>query len=80
MLRVAARSTIAAVLTLCATVSLAQTTPGQTDPTAPNPQAKPGATMVINPTEDECQKGWNATLKWTKEQFDQFCTLLKAAK
>ena len=77
---VAARSVIIAVVTLCASVSLAQTTPGQTDPAAPNPQAKPGATMVINPTEDECQKGWNATLKWTKEQFDQFCTLLKAAK
>jgi hypothetical protein len=44
---------LAAVLTVGATASLAQTTPGQTDPTAPNPQAKPGATMVINPTHDE---------------------------
>ena len=36
--------------------------------------------MVINPTDDECRKGWNLTLKWTKEQLEQFCTLLKAAK
>ena len=71
---------IAAAVALCATASVAQTTPGQTDPTSPNPQAKPGATMVINPTEDECKKGWNSNLKWTKEQFDQFCALLKAAK
>jgi Spy/CpxP family protein refolding chaperone len=71
---------IAAAVALCATASVAQTTPGQTDPTPPNPQAKPGATIVINPTEDECQKGWNSSLKWTKEQFDQFCTRLKAAK
>ena len=74
------RSAIAVALTLCATISLAQTTPKEINPTAPNPQAKPGATMVINPTEDECQKGWNASLKWTKDQFEQFCTLLKAAK
>ena len=74
------RPAIAVALTLCATISLAQTTPKEIGPTAPNPQAKPGATMVINPTEDECQKGWNASLKWTKEQFEQFCTLLKAAK
>ena len=80
LLSVIARSAIAAAISLWATLSLAQTTPGQTDPTPPNPQAKPGATMVINPTDDECQKGWNSTLKWTKEQFEQFCTLLKAAK
>jgi hypothetical protein len=71
---------IAAAVALCATASVAQTTPGQTDPTPSNPQAKPGATIVINPTEDECQKGWNSSLQWTKEQFDQFCTRLKAAK
>jgi hypothetical protein len=50
------------------------------NPKSPNPQAKPGATIVINPTEDACQKGWNSCLQWTKEQFDQFCTRLKAAK
>src|SRR5687767_1706714 len=71
------RCAIAAAVALCATASVAQTTPGQTDPTLPNPQAKPGVTMVINPTEEECKKGWNSNLKWTKEQFDQFCALPK---
>ena len=75
-----ARFVVVAAVTVYATTTLAQTTPRQTDPTPPNPQAKPGATMVINPTEDECQKGWNSTLKWTQEQFEQFCTRLKAAK
>ena len=32
---------------------MAQTTSGQTDPTSPNPQAKPGATIVINPSAPE---------------------------
>jgi len=39
--------------------------------TPPNPQSKPGATIVINPTEEECHRGWNATMKWTQEQFEE---------
>jgi hypothetical protein len=70
---------LASVVALCATASHAQV-PGPTSPTPPNPQSKPGATMVINPTEDECRKGWDATLKWTKEQFEEFCARLKVSK
>jgi hypothetical protein len=55
-------------------------TPGPTNPSLPGPQAKPGATMVVNPTEEECRKGWSPTLKWTKEQVEQFCAQLKASK
>ena len=63
-------------------VASAQTAPapGPTNPTQPNPQAQPGATIVINPTEQECIKGWSPDLKWTKEQFEDFCGKLKAAK
>lgn len=58
----------------------AQTTaPGPTNP-APSPQSKPGATIVVNPTQDECDRGWHAGLKWTREQFEEFCTKLKASK
>jgi hypothetical protein len=59
----------------------AQNSPGPTNP-APqtNTQAKPGATMVINPTQEECRRGWNVTLRWTKEQFEQFCAQLRASK
>ena len=73
---------IAIAAVLSATPSFAQTTPGpgSTNPTPSNPQAKPGATMVINPTEDECRRGWNQTLKWTKDQFEQFCAQMKASK
>ena len=53
-------------------------TPGATNPT---PSAtKPGADLVINPTDEECKKGWNAGLKWTREQFEQFCAAARAAK
>ena len=38
-------------------------TPGPTNPTQPNPQAQPGATIVINPTEQECSKGWSPDMK-----------------
>jgi hypothetical protein len=55
-------------------------TPGPTNPTPPNPQAKPGSTIVVNPTADQCQKGWDTGMKWTKEQFDEFCNKLRASK
>lgn len=60
----------------------AQTTPspGPTNPSVPNPQAKPGATIIINPTEDECRRGWSAGMRWTKEQFTEYCTRLGASK
>jgi len=56
--------------------------PGPTNPTSPsgNPQAQPGATIVINPTVKECRQGWNASMKWTQEQFEHFCTTLQASK
>ena len=54
--------------------------PGPTNPIQPNLQAQPGATIVVNPTEQECSKGWSPDLKWTKEQIDDFCGKLKAAK
>lgn len=71
----------AGLLLVCATVGLAQTSPspGPTNPVPPNPQAKPG-TIVINPTEEECRRGWEPGLKWTREQFEGFCASLKASK
>jgi hypothetical protein len=52
-------------------------TPGPTNPTPP--ATKPGADLVINPTDEECKKGWNVGLKWTREQFEQFCAAARAA-
>lgn len=54
--------------------------PGPTNPIQPNPLAQPGATIVINPTQDECARGWNASMRWTQEQFREFCTKLGASK
>jgi len=56
--------------------------PGPTNPTSPstNPQAQPGATIVVNPTVEECRRGWNPGLKWTKQQFEHFCATLRASK
>ena len=53
----------------------------QSAPTAPTiPETKPGSDLVINPTNEQGQKGWDESLKWKKEQFDQLCALMKAAK
>jgi hypothetical protein len=74
---------LASAALLCVREGLAQTqpTPGPTfPPSADQPLAKPGADMVINPTLEECRKGWNETLKWSKEQFDAYCLKLKTAK
>jgi hypothetical protein len=56
-------------------------TPGPTNPTPQaNPLAKPNSDLVINPTEEECQKGWHSDLKWTREQFENFCGQMKSSK
>ena len=57
-------------------------TPGPTNPAPPqtSPLAKPGADLVVNPTTDECQKGWNPGLKWTREQFEAFCKQMQTSK
>jgi len=47
---------------------------------AQSPQSKPGATIIVNPTEQECNAGWHAGMKWTKPQFDEFCDKLRASK
>ena len=82
MLRLATRTMTSLVALLGGVcLALAQATPGPTPgPTHPNPQTKPGAPIVVNPTEEECRNGWNPTLRWTKEQFEQFCAKLKASK
>jgi len=57
--------------------------PGPTNPGAPpstNPQAQPGATIVVNPTTEECRRGWSSGMKWTKEQFEHFCRTLQSSK
>ncbi|HET6928516.1 MAG TPA: hypothetical protein VFI48_16830 [Hyphomicrobiaceae bacterium] len=45
-----------------------------------NPQTKPGGTIVVNPTQEECKRGWSAQMRWTKDQFDAFCARLGASK
>jgi hypothetical protein len=76
------RNITGALLVCCCSVALAQNapSPGPTNPAPPNPQGKEGATIVINPTAEECKRGWDPSTKWTKEQFDRFCTSLGASK
>ena len=46
----------------------------------PSPQTQLASDLVINPTIEECKKGWEAGMKWTKEQFEQLCAQMQAAK
>lgn len=41
---------------------------------------QPGSDLVINPTTEECKKGWVAAVKLTKEQFELLCAQTQAAK
>ena len=43
-------------------------------------QSTPGHDLAINPTTEECKKGWEAAVKLTKEQFEQLCAQMQAAK
>jgi hypothetical protein len=47
---------------------------------ASDPKAQPGGTIVVNPTEAECKRGWSADLRWTEEQFRSFCERLETSK
>jgi hypothetical protein len=67
----------AAALLLLSAPSLAQQVPSNP---GSNPQSKQGANIVINPTVQECERGWNSNSRWTKEQFEQFCATLGKAK
>ena len=49
-------------------------------PRTTNPQSKQGGTIVVNPTQDECKRGWKAGMRWTKDQFQEFCARLNASK
>jgi len=59
-------------------VSAAQNAPPR--PNTTNPQSEPGGAIVANPTEDECKRGWNAGMCWTKERFQEFRARLNASK
>jgi hypothetical protein len=64
--------------------AFAQSSTGPVNPN-PNPPVNPltedaSKTIVINPTTDECSKGWNPGLKWSKEQFAEYCAQMTVSK
>jgi hypothetical protein len=68
-------------LMLLGAASVAQTGPPPGPIKTPPPVENPsGKSIVINPTEDECKRGWTASTRWTKEQFNDFCGKLRASK
>ena len=74
-------------MALLSAVSLAevraQMQPPSPSPTNPNPPTitnGPGQSMVVNPTTEECRRGWTSGTAWTKEQFEKFCTQLQTSK
>jgi hypothetical protein len=73
---------LVAIVALLAGECLAQTSPapGPTMPRKSLPVPKGGENIVINPTTDECKAGWRPELKWTKDEFDNFCRQLKISK
>jgi hypothetical protein len=75
----------AGVVALCIGLSgtaLAQTSPspGPTVPEKTLPVPKPGESMIINPTREECKDGWRQGMKWSKQEFDKFCAQMEISK
>ena len=68
----------AAALLTVPCVCMAQNVPAERR--SENPQTKPGGTIVVNPTETECKHGWSAEMRWTQEQFREFCEKLNSSK
>ena len=68
-------------LTLFAAASLGQSVPSP-GPIKPPPRVEnpKGKSIVINPTEQECKRGWNPSMRWTKEQFHDFCGKMGTSK
>jgi hypothetical protein len=68
-------------LAMLATASLAQPAPSPGPVKPPPPTENPsGKSIVINPTDEECKRGWEPSMRWTKEQFNDFCGKLGASK
>ena len=44
------------------------------------PPATTGQTIVVNPTDEECNRGWSPDLRWTQSEFEQFCTRMRTSK
>jgi hypothetical protein len=77
---------MATTLALCALLAsaLGAQTSKSPGPTAPRDEALPipkrGDNLVLNPTIDECRRGWRPGLKWSKKQFNRFCAQMKISK
>jgi hypothetical protein len=58
--------------------AVAQSVPPQSAP--PSTGQGTDRQIVINPTIEDCRRGWSSgdSAKWSKEQFDQFCAVLKS--
>ena len=81
MIKSAIKTTSAGFATLifASGIAIAQTVPL---PQASPPQTKESGqqNIVVNPTDAECATGWNANLKWSRAQFDEFCATLSKSK
>jgi hypothetical protein len=75
----------AAMLALAATIAAADPSPcfaqrADLGTRTGSPAQSENRTIVINPTEQECKRGWRSDLRWTKQEFKAFCTRLGASK
>lgn len=75
---------VALALGIAAVVGMAgaqtQPTPGPTKPPAQSGSEQPGTSVAARPTNDECRAGWNPSLRWAKQEFEDSCAKLKEAK
>ena len=69
-------------LILAANICQAQSppSPGPTNPVPPQSEPNSKTTIVINPTDEECRRGWDEKLRWTRAEFESFCTRLQTSK
>jgi hypothetical protein len=53
---------------------------GQLGAAETSQQSTSGHDLAIDPTTEECKKGWEAAVKLTKKQFELLCTQTQAAR
>jgi hypothetical protein len=57
-----------------------QPPPGPTKPAPAASLLEQPSDLAISPTAEQCREGWNARMRWTRDQFESRCAQIVASK